>query len=203
MSEVMTTEGDARGVRTPIPVLLITGPLGVGKTTVLDEVAERLRAARVAFAAVDLDALSWAHPPAPGDDQYRSALMFQNLASVWQNFRNAGAERLICARVVESRDELDRYRTAIPGAAITVARLRASYETLLARLAHRLARRDLIDGEDQEGHRSRREQRAARSRELSDMMDRHPFEDILVATDGRDVDAIARDILLGAGWPGA
>jgi hypothetical protein len=182
--------------------LIITGPLGVGKTTVLDEVAERLRAAGLAFAAVDLDALSWAYPPAPTDDQYRSSLMFQNLASVWANFRNAGAERLVCARVIESRDELDRYRTAIPGAVITVARLHASQKSLQARLAHRLARRDLVDGQDQQNHRARLERRAIRSRELAEIMDRQALEDVLVSTDGRDVGAVARDVLVGADWPG-
>ncbi|HEV2011221.1 MAG TPA: hypothetical protein VGS17_09375 [Candidatus Limnocylindria bacterium] len=169
----------------------------------LDSVTERLRAAGIAFAAVDLDALSWAYPPAPGDDQYRSGLMFQNLASVWNNFRNAGASRLVCARVVESREELDRYRAAIPDAAISVARLRASDETLRARLSRRLARRDLIEGQDGVNEPARREGRAARSRELAERMDRQHFEDILVETDGRDVDAVARDVLRGAGWPGA
>jgi hypothetical protein len=114
-----------------------------------------------------------------------------------------GAERLVCARVIESRDELDRYRAAIPGAAITVARLRASHETLETRLSHRLARRDLVDGQDHQEDRARRERRALRSRELAEVMDRQALEDILVSTDGRGVGAVARDVLVGAGWPGA
>jgi adenylylsulfate kinase len=188
---------------TSIPVLLITGPLGVGKTTVLDAVADRLRAAHVPFAAVDLDALAWAHPPAPGDDPYRNLLMFRNLASVWRNFRDSGATRLVCAYVVESRDELDRYRAAIPGAAVTVARLRASEDTLERRLSRRLAHSDLVDGQVRLDERARRERRAARSRELAELMDRAKVEDLIVETDGRDVDAIARDVLRLAGWPGA
>ena len=203
MSDFRKGEDELPGITTPVPVLIITGPLGVGKTTVLDEVAERLRDAGVAFAAVDLDALSWAHPPAPGDDRYRSGLMFRNLASVWANFRLAGAQRLVCARVIESRGELELYRAAIPGAAITVARLRASHETLETRLAHRLARRDLVEGQEQQEHRARRERRALRSRELAEVMDRQALEDVLVSTDGRGAGAVARDVLVGAGWPGA
>lgn len=175
----------------------------MGKTTVLDAAAERLRAVSVPFAAVDLDALAWAYPPAPGDDPYRTGLMFQNLASVWRNFRRAGASRLVCAYVVESRDELDRYRAAIPGAAITVARLRASNETLQGRLSRRLAHSDLIDGQVRMDERARRERRAARSRELAALMDREQLENVLVETDGRDVDAVAADVLRLAGWPGA
>ncbi len=185
-----------------VPVLIISGPLGVGKTTVLDEVAQRLRAAGAAYAAIDLDALSWAYPPAPGDDPYRSALMFQNLASVWANFRASGAERLVCARVLESRDELARYHAAIPGAEIKVARLRASDETLDARLSQRLARRDLMAGEAHK-HSARRELRRIRSHNLAATMERLALEDIVVDTDGRDVESVARELLTAAGWPGA
>lgn len=186
-----------------VPVLLITGPLGVGKTTVLDAVAERLRAANIPFAAVDLDALAWAYPPAPGDDPYRNGLMFQNLAAVWRNFKAAGASRLVCAYVLESRDELDRYRAAVPNAVITVVRLRASDETVQGRLSRRLAHSDLIDGQVRMNERARRERRAARSRELAELMDRERLENHLVETDGRDVDSIAADVLRLANWPGA
>jgi hypothetical protein len=129
--------------------------------------------------------------------------MFQNLASVWRNFHDSGATRLVCAYVVESRDELERYRAAIPGAAITVARLRGSDDTVQERLSRRLAHSDLIDGQIRLHDRSRRERRAARSRELATLMDRVRVEDVLVETDGRDVDAIAADVLRRAGWPGA
>ncbi len=116
--------------------MLITGPVGVGKTSVLSEVTELLEAAGIPFAAVDLDNLSWCYP-SPSDDRFRSALTLKNLAVVWHNFRNAGAERLVIARVVESRDELDRYRAAVPGADVTVVRLGASDATLRDRVDKR------------------------------------------------------------------
>ncbi len=93
-----------------VPVLLITGPVSVGKSSVLSEITELLEAADVPFAAVDLDALSWCYPSPPGDDRFRSGLTLRNLAALWTNFRAAGAERLVVARVIESRDELARYR---------------------------------------------------------------------------------------------
>jgi hypothetical protein len=49
----------------------------------------------------------------------------------------------------------------------------------------------------------RRDRRAVRSRELAEMMARQRVEDVLVSTDGRHVGAVARDVLAGAGWPGA
>lgn len=170
-----------------VPVLLITGPVGVGKSSVFSEVGDLLQAAGIRFAAVELDALSYCHPPAPGDDRFRTDLTFRNLAAVWRNFRAAGAERLILSRVLESREELARYRKAVPGADITVVRLRASVPTL----RKRVARREIGSG---------RTWHTRRAGELSRLMDRARVEDILVDTTGRTVNAIAREILDRTGW---
>jgi molybdopterin-guanine dinucleotide biosynthesis protein len=67
-----------RGVS--VPVLLITGPVGAGKTSVLAEVTELLEAAAVPFAVVDLDSLPCCYPAPPEDDRFRSGLTFTNLA---------------------------------------------------------------------------------------------------------------------------
>lgn len=170
-----------------VPVLLITGPVGVGKTSVLGEVTELLEAAGVPFAAVDLDNLSWCYPTPAGDDRFRSGLTFQNLAAIWTNFKSAGAQRLVIARVVERRAELDRYRDAVPGAEITVVRLEASGPTL----QRRVAQREIGIG---------REWHANRATELADIMERARIEDLLVKTDGRSVNEIAREILARVGW---
>ena len=170
-----------------VPVILITGPVGVGKTAALGEATELLEAAGVPFAAVDLDGLSWCYPTPAGDDRFRSGLTLRNLAGVWRNFADAGARRLVLARVVEARAELQRYRDAVPGAEIVVARLRASDATL----QERIARRELGLG---------RAWHAARARELASLMDSARVEDFMVETDGRDVNAIAREILTRAGW---
>jgi deoxyadenosine/deoxycytidine kinase len=82
-----------------VPVLIITGPVGVGKTTVALEVNELLRARGVLHAVVDLDSLAWVYPTPPGDP-YNNGLAFRNLAAVWANYAAAGAQRLVLARVV-------------------------------------------------------------------------------------------------------
>ncbi len=170
-----------------VPVLLITGPVGVGKSSVLSEIEDLLQEAGMRFAAVELDALSYCHPPMRGDDRFRTKLTFRNLASVWKNFRAAGAERLILSRVLESRSELVRYRRAVPGADITVVRLRATSRTL----RQRVARREVRLG---------RAWHTERARELARIMDREGVEDILVETDGRTVNAVAREVLDRTGW---
>ncbi len=109
------------GADSPVPVLLITGPSGVGKTVVATEASELLDRARVAHALVDIDSLRWCYPRPP-HDRFRVGLAMRNLAAVWANFRAAGATRLVLADVLESRDHLERYRAAIPGADIVVVR---------------------------------------------------------------------------------
>lgn len=170
-----------------VPVLLITGPVGVGKTSVFAEIEDLLQNAGMRFAAVELDALSYCHPRQRGDDRFRTKLTFRNLAAVWQNFQAAGAERLVLSCVVESRRELARYRRAVPGADIVVVRLTARDVTLRSRVR----RREIGLG---------REWHERRATELARIMERARVEDLVVDTDRRTVHAIAREILDRTGW---
>lgn len=171
----------------PVPVMLVTGPVGVGKTTVAGEVSELLECAGVQHAFVDVDSLRRFYP-SPPDDRFRTALAMRNLSAVWANFRAAGAERLVLADVVESRGELGRYRAVVPGAEIAVVRLRAAVATLTIRVGGR-----------EQG--SGRDWHLARAAELAAQMDRDAVEDVLIETDDRPVTAIAREALARSGWP--
>ena len=93
-----------------VPLLIISGSMGSGKTTVLGEASDLLAEAGIAHAAIDLDHLGNMHPP---QGQYGDALMFANLAAVWPIYAAAGAERLLVARVVEEQSALERYREAM------------------------------------------------------------------------------------------
>lgn len=171
----------------PVPVMLVTGPVGVGKTTVAGEVSELLECAGVQHDFVDVDSLRRFYP-SPPDDRFCTALAMRNLSAVWANFRAAGAERLVLADVVESRGELGRYRAVVPGAEIAVVRLRAAVATLTIRVGGR-----------EQG--SGRDWHLARAAELAAQMDRDAVEDVLIETDDRPVTAIAREALARSGWP--
>jgi hypothetical protein len=121
-----------------VPVLLITGPVGVGKSTVAAQAAWLLREANVPHALVDL---AWIEQcwPVPADDPWNERLSHRNLASLWANFREAGADRLILVRVLEARSLLRRVAEAVPGAEITVVRLRAPLAVLHTRIRSREA----------------------------------------------------------------
>ncbi len=168
-----------------VPVLVISGSIGAGKTTVLSEASDLLVEAGIAHAAIDLDWLSIMHPR---QGRHGQRLMFANLAAVWPVYAAAGAERLLVARVVEDRSELRRYRQAVPGAKVIVCRLTASIGTMQARLRMREPGMFQAQG-------------IARSAELADILERKRVEDFTVDNDeGRPVTEVAREVLRRAGW---
>ena len=67
-------------------LLIITGSMGAGKTSVLGEASDLLVRRQIAHAAIDVDALGLAYLPAAtrSDDA-----MYSNLRSVWHCFRGA------------------------------------------------------------------------------------------------------------------
>ena len=169
-----------------IPLLIVTGPVGVGKTTVAYEVAKLLAAVELPHACIDMDTLRSCYP-APAGDRFNVALGLRNLAAIWANCRAVGATHLIVADVIEAREELRGYREAVPGAAIVVIRLRATLSTLTGRVTQREV------GSGQDWH-------LLRAAELAAQMDRDQIEDVVMDTDGRTVAAIAREVVERSGW---
>ena len=170
-----------------VPTLIVTGPVGVGKTTVAGEMGLLLLDAKVPHATVDFDQLTACYPRPADDDRWGTKLGLMNLAALWKNYQRSGARRLLIARVLESRSEVDGFREAVPGADIRVVRLRAAPETLQSRVRQR------GPGGGMEWH-------LHRAVELAPLMDAQQVEDLLIETDGRDPVNIARDILLRVGW---
>lgn len=119
-----------------IPVLLVTGAPGVGKTTLVKEMGEQLFHAEVAHAVVDIDELARVRPAVP-DKRVWAELTVANLRAMWPNYEALGVERVILAGIVQSAAIIDAYRAAIPGSDLKVVRLRAPVDTLHARLQHR------------------------------------------------------------------
>jgi hypothetical protein len=168
-----------------VPLLVISGSMGAGKTTALSEASDLLANTGIPHAAIDLDWLGVMHPPR---GPHGEPLVFANLAAIWPQYRSAGAGRLIVARVVENRSELQRYEEAVPGAQVVVCRLTASLKTMRDRLRVRepgLFQARALD----------------RSAELESMLTKSGSEDFVVDNDaGRLIGDVARDVLTGAGW---
>lgn len=169
-----------------IPLLLVTGPIGAGKTSVVAEIAELLDARRIPHAALDMDWLS-SYFPRPPADPFGTVVGLQNLAAIWPNFAAAGARRLVLAGVVLSRENLDPYLAAVPGAEIAVCRLHAPVHVLQARVREREI------GSALTWH-------LARAAELAGQFERSSVADIVVDNGDRTVREVALEVLSRIGW---
>jgi hypothetical protein len=170
-----------------IPVLVLSGPIGVGKSTLLGEIADLLREADEAFVAVDLDGLTQVFPRPPGDP-HALGVGARNLATVWMNAAAAGARRMVLASVIETDYDLGVVLEAVPGANPFVVRLAADEATLF----DRVRRREI--GTARGWH-------LERSFALAEILRRAGLEDAVVQSDDRPIREIGLEILRVADWP--
>jgi adenylylsulfate kinase len=167
-----------------VPVLIVSGTVGAGKTATSFAVSALLNERGTPHFLTDLDYLTLTYPR-PDDDPWGDRIMATNLASIWPNARDAGATCAVLARVIVQRTELVPIQRAIPGADITVVRLTAPQSLIQERLTAREA------GE-------RRSWSHARSPELDADLDRHDAADVIVRNDGRPINDVAAEVL--ASW---
>ena len=111
--------------------VLITGPPGSGKTSVLTALVDALSDDDVPHAALEVEAVVWTHPALDEDTRMRHVRV--NCALL----RKAGRELLLVADTVETEDELARLLAAIDADSAFVVRLRASPEVLAERIIAR------------------------------------------------------------------
>jgi len=169
-----------------VPVIVLTGPVGAGKSTVGAEIAARLRENGVSHGLVDLPRIGDAWPPSP-DDPWNERLIHRNLECIWSNFRAAAMSRLIVCRVLESRSLLRSIEAAVPGSQITVVRLRVPLPTLHARLRAR-------------EHPGSSDWYLDAASYLVDKMEQAGVEDHVVDNDRRLPREVAEDVLHRVGW---
>ncbi len=117
-------------------------------------------------------------------------LIHRNLACMWSNFRETGADRLILCRVLEARSLLRYVVEAVPGADILVIRLRARLEVLQARIRSREAGRDPGWFLGTAAY-------------LAPVLEQARVEDHVVDNEDRPIAEVAEEVLRLAGWLGA
>ena len=166
-------------------ILLITGPVGAGKTSAAETVYDLLSADKTPCAVIDFDWLTAAYP-SPADDRFNFRLGIKNLSSVIPNYLSLGIKLFIFPTVVESKEEIETFRELIDGAGIFVVRLTAGLETL----HKRLDKREI--GNLLNWHKKR-------AGELIDMFESKKLENIIIDTENKSIESIAKEILQF--WP--
>lgn len=169
------------------PVVIVSGPVGVGKTTVGEELSEILDEKRTPHTFIDFDQLRYTYPRPP-DDPWGNRLAFENLGSVWVNCLRAGALNLVIASVVETSEFIDQLEAVIPEAELFTVQLAAEIDTL----QERVRRREIGSGLDWHMNRAAE---LARILEAEDV----PCDQRFV-TDGLSVRQIARQIFESVSW---
>jgi len=169
----------------PKSLLVITGTMGAGKTSVLGEASDILVLRNIVHAAIDLDAFGLGHlASADLRSQLNSDIvMYRNLRSVCRNYSFVGVRRFLVARAIEDRATLECCRRAVSAKSMVVCRLTASSETL----RHRVKMRE--SGVLQE-------QFVARVDKLNSILDHAQLDDFAVASEHRSVTQIAHEMLL-------
>ena len=116
--------------------ILLSGPVGSGKTTLVLEIGDVLDDRGERYALVDLDWLAWVHL-APDTTHTVHEVLIENLRAVWGTYRRAGVERLVLARYLTRREQLDSIRHALPDVDIVAVHLAVPAPVVRERLGRR------------------------------------------------------------------
>jgi hypothetical protein len=165
-------------------LLIITGSMGSGKTTIVAEASDILVSRDIAHAAIDLDALGTAYFSL---ELHGNGLVYRNLKSVWQNYAALGTTRLLLAAALEDCTALECCCAAVSCVRLVVCRLRASSSTMQQRVRVRepgMLQQRFVD----------------RVKELDAILDRAKLEDFAIDNEDRSVTEVAREMLTRAGW---
>ncbi|MEM8862097.1 MAG: hypothetical protein AAGD96_27570 [Chloroflexota bacterium] len=86
---------------------IVTGFYGVGKSSVVEEIANQLDQLDATYAAIDVDWLWWFNNPTFNDDQAKEVLL-ANLASITENYKDAGVSKFIFAWSIRDKRDLEK-----------------------------------------------------------------------------------------------
>lgn len=132
----------------------------------------------------NLDALGLAYLPS---EDTPDDVMYKNLRSVCENYAAQGVDRILLARAIESRSELQRSVRYVSAKSTMVCRLTASIKTMEDRVR---ARESGVLGE----------KFVSRAAKLNVILDDAAIENFTIANEDRSLTEVAKEMLLKAGW---
>jgi Mrp family chromosome partitioning ATPase len=183
-------------------ILLISGPTGVGKSTIAFRLYMQYLNAGLTASYVDLDQIGFISPARP-DDRFRHRLKARNLAAIWRNYHAVGATHLIATGPIESNAALQMYIDALPNAVITFCRLHASPDELTRRVMSRGAGGSWPQPGDPLRGKSHEYLRAVAGQAITadSAFERDNIGAVRINTDGSTPDESAGLIAAATGWP--
>ncbi len=163
-------------------VLVLNGSPGSGKSTLANAIAESLRRMDIAHAVINIDEVGRIYP------ELGSSFGWNNLRAMWPNYAAISNLKVILPVCIDSKEDLEALRNAMPCKEITICELVANESTLKDRV-------------------TRREPNEYWQNKLRNLVDRHiskdsgdKFGDFRVRTDDKTVDDAAQEILERLGW---
>ena len=169
----------------PAGILLITGTVGVGKTTVATEIGEQLADMNLPNAVIDLDWFGWVN--VGNDFKGYDQLIAQNITATWQNYHSAGVKYLVLARGLLHRELVTVLENAFPKTSIIIVRLAASKDTIEKRLSQRDKGETLREHLDEVDTMNR-------------VMDELHLESVSINNDKLSVEETAQQIIASTHW---
>ena len=161
-------------------VVVLSGTVGAGKSTVAVALRDALLARGLAAGELDVDAIA-TETPSPPDDPFNERVVVAHLRAMRAHWDDAGLEVLILPRVVETAAQRDAYADAL-GEPVRVVRLDAPADARHARLLARHA-----PGPERDWH-------LARTDVLAVLLATAGLEDLAVENHDRSPSAVALEI---------
>jgi ribose 1,5-bisphosphokinase PhnN len=111
--------------------VVVTGPPGAGKTTVLTALQNGLADDGIRHAAIEIEALSWAHPPLSDSEA------FVHLAAIRDLYASRGYDLMLCGATITSAEYMEDLLAVLAADRSLVIRLDAEPEVLRPRIIER------------------------------------------------------------------
>ena len=182
-----------------VPLLLLCGAPGTGKSSVAWEVYWLLMREGVPVAHVDLDGIGYGPPGHSGSFD----LKFANVATLWQSYSDAGASALVVSGLRRLESDVLARAAAVPGSAVTAVVLTVTAEEQRARIITRANTRYGLErggGSSAQTPDALEQVVTSAAQQLEDEADEIP-DALVLDTVGVPVVEIGRQLLRATGWP--